>query len=202
MGKVRLLDLEKHFAFYGAYHSNPVNIDIHMVFVWPIFFTALLLLYFTPSLFHLPSVEFSLFGNNVLLFFNIGFLLTLIYALFYISLDVKSGLLAAFLCVICWVSSSFLADRLGFSLAWKVVLVAQLICWTAQFIGHGVFEKRAPALLDNLIQALLMAPFFVLLEALQAFCSYEPYPGFRARVEARIEAEIQEWKDKKQKLIS
>ncbi|KAF3561389.1 hypothetical protein DY000_02018255 [Brassica cretica] len=25
-----LLDLEKHFAFYGAYHSNPINIVIHI----------------------------------------------------------------------------------------------------------------------------------------------------------------------------
>lgn len=23
--------------------------------------------------------------------------------------------------------------------------------WIAQFVGHGVFEKRAPALLDNLL---------------------------------------------------
>ncbi|KAF8400245.1 hypothetical protein HHK36_013542 [Tetracentron sinense] len=50
-----------------------------------------------------------------------------------------------------------------------VVLAAQLFCWTGQFIGHGVFEKRALALLDNLSQALLMVPFFVLLEALQMF---------------------------------
>ncbi|KAI8022755.1 Phenylalanine--tRNA ligase alpha subunit, cytoplasmic [Camellia lanceoleosa] len=33
-----------------------------------------------------------------------------------------------------------------------------------QFIGHGIFEKRAPALLDNLAQAFLMAPYFVFLE--------------------------------------
>ncbi|KAF3651759.1 hypothetical protein FXO38_16442 [Capsicum annuum] len=45
-----------------------------------------------------------------------------------------------------------------------VVLAAQLFCWTGQFVGHEVFEKRAPALLDNLTQAFLMAPFFVLLE--------------------------------------
>ncbi|KAK9276246.1 hypothetical protein L1049_005777 [Liquidambar formosana] len=196
MGKCGLFDLEKHFAFYGAYHSNPINILIHTVFVWPIFFTALLILYFTPSLF-----QFSLFGNNLILLLNVGFLLTVIYSLFYVCLDVKAGSLAAILCFICWVASSFLAARLGFSLAWKVVLVAQLICWTGQFIGHGVFEKRAPALLDNLSQAFLMAPFFVLLEALQTLCSYEPYPGFHARVEARIEAEINEWKDKKQKLL-
>uniref|UniRef100_A0A5B7CHE2 Endoplasmic reticulum membrane protein C16E8.02 n=1 Tax=Davidia involucrata TaxID=16924 RepID=A0A5B7CHE2_DAVIN len=202
MGKIGLFDLEKHFAFYGAYHSNPINIAIHMLFVWPIFFTALLLLYFTPSPFGIPHIEFSLFGNNLVLILNIGFLLTLIYAVFYICFDVKAGSLAAFLCFICWVASSYLASRLGFSLAWKVVLVAQLVCWTGQFIGHGVFEKRAPALLDNLSQAFLMAPFFVLLEALQILFGYEPYPGFHVRVQAKVDAEIKEWQDKKQKFIS
>lgn len=34
MGRTGLLDLERHFAFYGAYHSNPVNIfDTHYVCV-------------------------------------------------------------------------------------------------------------------------------------------------------------------------
>lgn len=137
----------------------------------------------------------------------------------------------------------------------QVVLVAQILCWTVQFIGHGIFEVtnffvcdmvndlsdwlylklnhvlqgRAPALLDNLVQAFLMAPFFVLLEvhnfilisriplpfqtmlynwyfkllqALQTFFGYEPYSGFHAIVQARIEAEINEWQDQKQKLIS
>ncbi|KAH8496644.1 hypothetical protein H0E87_019404 [Populus deltoides] len=167
MGKYGLFDLEKHYAFYGAYHSNPINILIHMIFVWPIFFASSLILYFTPPLFNLPQVELSLFGSNdVVLFLNIGFFLVLIYALFYICMDPKAGSLAALFCGFCWVGSCFVASWLGFSLAWKVVLVAQIICWTGQFIGHGVFEKRAPALLDNLVQAFVMAPFFVLLEVL------------------------------------
>ncbi|KAL6186830.1 hypothetical protein ACLB2K_042949 [Fragaria x ananassa] len=200
MGKTGLFDLDKHFAFYGAYHSNPINIAIHMIFVWPIFFTALLILYFTPSIF---NVDLSLFGSShVVLAFNVGFLLTLIYSLFYFFLDAKAGSLAALLCFICWVGSSFLACRLGFSLVWKVVLVAQIVCWTGQFIGHGAFEKRAPALLDNLAQAFIMAPFFVLLEALQSFFGYEPYPGFQAIVQAKVDAEITDWKDKKQRLVS
>jgi len=201
MGKIGVFDLEKHFAFYGAYHRNPINIAIHMLFVWPILFTALLILYFTPSLFNLPHIEFSLFGNDVILVLNVGFLFALIYSVFYVCLDVKAGSLAALLCAICWVASSFIASRLGFSLAWKVVLVAQLLCWTVQFIGHGIFEKRAPALLDNLVQAFVMAPFFVLLEALQMQFGYEPYPGFHAIVQAKIEAEINEWQEKKQKLL-
>ncbi|KAJ4960051.1 hypothetical protein NE237_019961 [Protea cynaroides] len=196
MGKVGLFDLEKQFAFYGAYHSNPINIFLHMLFVWPILFSSLVLLYFTPPLFNLPHLEFSPFGYNVDLILNIGFFLGLVYASFYIAFDKKAGFLAALLCFFCWVSSSYLAGRLGFSLAWKVALAAQLFCWTGQFIGHGVFEKRAPALLDNLFQAFLMAPFFVLLEALQMLCGYEPYPGFHAKVQAKVEADIKEWKAK------
>ncbi|RVW90532.1 putative endoplasmic reticulum membrane protein C16E8.02 [Vitis vinifera] len=200
MGKMGLFDLERHFAFYGAYHSNPVNVFLHMLFVWPLFFTALVLFYFTPSFFILPQIGLLPSDHTFLL--NFGFLFTLIYSLFYVLLDKKAGCLAALLCFSCWVGSSFLASYLGFSLAWKVVLASQLFCWTGQFIGHGVFEKRAPALLDNLAQAFIMAPFFVLLEALQTTIGYEPYPGFSKNVKEKIGADIKEWHDKKQKKIS
>lgn len=194
-----LFDLENHFAFYGAYHSNPINIFIHTLFVWPIFFTSLVLFYFTPTICDFSQSGILPSGFNHVLVFNYGFLFALIYGLFYVILDKKAGSLAALICLVCWVGATFLAAHLGYSLAWKVVLAAQLFCWTGRFIGHGVFEKRAPALLDNLVQAFLMAPFFVLLEVLQSLFGYEPYPGFHARVKAKIEAEIKEWKDKKQK---
>ncbi|KAH7550680.1 hypothetical protein JRO89_XS13G0247000 [Xanthoceras sorbifolium] len=137
MGKSGLFDLEKHFAFYGAYHSNP--------------------------------------SCAVL---NFGFLFTIIHAVFYMCLDKKAGSLAALLCIACWVGASQLAHTLGFSLAWKVVLAAQLFCGTGQFLGHGIFE------------------------VLQIVFEYEPYPGFRTSVQAKIAAEIKEWQEKKQKKIS
>ncbi|KAG0471053.1 hypothetical protein HPP92_015599 [Vanilla planifolia] len=190
MGK-GLLDLEKHYAFYGAYHSNSVNVLIHTIFVWPIFFSSLVLFYFTRPLIHLP------FAGGLDL--NFAFFSTLLYALFYIAFDKKAGSLAALLCFLCLFGSQSLAARLGFSLAWKLVLATQLISWSGQFIGHGVFEKRAPALLDNLAQAFLMAPFFVLLEVLESSFGYEPYPGFRTNVHAKIEMNRKEWQDRKQK---
>lgn len=202
MGRTGLFDLEKHFAFYGSYHRNPINIAIHVLFVWPIFFTALIFLYFTPPFFDIPNFEFLLFGCNFVLVWNLGFLVTLVYSVFYASLDLKAGSLAAFCCVVCWAGSCFVAHQLGWSLSWKIVLVTQLVCWIGQFIGHGVFEKRAPALLDNLTQALVMAPFFVLLEALQTVFGYEPYPGFHSIVQAKVEANIEEWQESKQRLIS
>ncbi|KAK1617674.1 hypothetical protein QYE76_023191 [Lolium multiflorum] len=179
-----LLDLERHFAFYGAYHSNPVNVFIHALFVWPIFLTALLLLHLTAPSLHSAAVGAAIYGA------------------FYISLDRRSGTLAAVLCLLCWAASAALAARLGFSIGCKVVLVAQLFCWTMQFIGHGVFEKRAPALLDNLVQAFLMGPYFVLLEILHKFSGYEPYPGFHANVQKLIDANRKEWEDKKAKKMT
>ncbi|KAI5056483.1 hypothetical protein GOP47_0028301 [Adiantum capillus-veneris] len=92
--------------------------------------------------------------------------------------------------------SNVLAQRLGFSLGWKVVLVSQLVCWTGQFIGHGLFEGRSPALLDNIFQAFFMAPFFVILEILQTAFKYEPYPGFRRNVEAKMNANLTAWRAK------
>ncbi|KAI3897518.1 hypothetical protein MKW92_029649 [Papaver armeniacum] len=198
-----LFDLEKHFAFYGAYHSNPINVLIHMVFVWPIAFSLSVLLYFTPSIFNfLPQIHFSLLGNDFHLIFNLGFCLTLVYCLFYISFDIKAGSLAALMILGCWIGGSAVAVKLGYSLAWKVVLASQIFCWAAQFIGHGVFEKRAPALLDNLSQAFLMAPFFVLLEALHMCCGYEPYPGFYTSVQVKVDAEKQQLEAKKLKKVT
>ncbi|XP_058228048.1 2-hydroxy-palmitic acid dioxygenase mpo1-like [Rhododendron vialii] len=196
MGKYGLFDLERQYAFHGAYHSNQVNTWIHMLFIWPIFFTFLVLFYFTPPLFDCP------FQSCLGLVPNFGLPFTMTYVVYYVCLDRKAGSLAAFLCLFCWISASLLAKHLGFSLAWKVVLGVQLFCWTTQLIGHVVFEKRSPPLVENFAQALLMVPYFVLLEALQSFFGYEPYPGFNASVKARKDAEIQNLKDDKEKKIS
>lgn len=113
-----VFDLEEQFAFYGAYHNNPINIAVHMVFVWPILFTALLLLNFLPPLF--ADSPIHLWGQSFLVL-NYGFLFTVIYALYYVSLDKKAGSLAALLCFLCWAGSSALGHQLGYSLAWKVI---------------------------------------------------------------------------------
>jgi 2-hydroxy fatty acid dioxygenase len=37
-----------------------------------------------------------------------------------------------------------------------VIIAIHVLCWIAQFIGHGLAEKRAPALLDNLLGGKLL----------------------------------------------
>lgn len=66
--------------------------------------------------------------------------------------------------------------------------------WIAQFLGHGVFEGRAPALLDNIFQALFLAPLFVWLEILFAL-GYRP--ELKSRVEKMVQQDIAKYRESK-----
>lgn len=81
----------------------------------------------------------------------------------------------------------------------KILVGLNVVCWCAQFIGHGFFERRAPALLDNLVQALVLAPFFVWMELLFMF-GYRP--ELRRRVEKAVEKEVIKFKEQKSNGIS
>ncbi|KAM1122479.1 hypothetical protein ACFX13_004084 [Malus domestica] len=188
MGRTGLFDLERHFAFYGAYHSNPVNVLLHTFLVWPLIFTLDVLLNFTPPLYNFPS------GLNYHGFeLNVGLVLTLMYAIVCVKLDKKAGSLAALLLFLTRVGASVLANGLGFAKSWKLVLAVQAFCWPALLIGHGVFEKRIPGLADSFFEG-FMEPYYVLLEFLQSAFGYEPYPGFNKSVKEKIEADIKSWK--------
>ena len=75
-------------------------------------------------------------------------------------------------------------------------LVVQGVAWILQFVGHGVFEGRAPALLDNLVQAFFLAPFFVWVEVLFAL-GYRP--ALKARIDKAVAVEIEKFKKAKKK---
>lgn len=66
--------------------------------------------------------------------------------------------------------------------------------WVAQFIGHGVFEGRAPALMDNLVQAFFLAPFFVWMELL-FLLGYRP--ELKSRLDKAVEKEVQRYRQSK-----
>lgn len=63
------------------------------------------------------------------------------------------------------------------------VVILHCVSWIAQFCGHGFIEKRAPALTDNLLYGVVLAPFFVHLELLFAF-------GYNPEMHKRINNEI------------
>ena len=116
-----LIDIENHYVFYGSYHSHPLNVFIHTLFVWPIFFTALLYAAFAPPICPLP-LPYGVLPFQEYMVVNWSFLGASFYALFYVSLDRKAGSLAALLCLVCWICSNALAQKLGFSFGWKVII--------------------------------------------------------------------------------
>jgi 2-hydroxy fatty acid dioxygenase len=70
--------------------------------------------------------------------------------------------------------------------------------WIAQFVGHGKFEGRAPALLDNLFQAFFLAPLFVWLEILFAL-GYRP--DLQSRVNELVLQDVKKFRDSKQQKL-
>ena len=82
-----------------------------------------------------------------------------------------AGPIAAFLVWGGYNAATYLQQ--AFPDCWKTALVIHVGCWAAQIYGHQVHEGRAPAFLDNLAQAFLMAPLFVLLEVMFQF-GYKP----------------------------
>lgn len=191
-------DLEEQFSFYAAYHSNGMNKLIHILCVWPILFTGIVFLEYVP--------EFTGFApqlaaiNNAVLFihpFNAAFIMAVIYATAYILMDQKAGTLAAFLVFLCLIyAQKFYLEIEGYTgyPAWLVAAAIHVGGWIAQFIGHGAFEGRAPALLDNLAQAFLMAPLFVLLEVLFHF-GYRQ--DFQKKMRSRVGVEITKFRKSK-----
>lgn len=108
---------------------------------------------------------------------------SIIWGGFYVLMEPVAGSL---LCAICLGMAA--ADNYFYSEdPQNATLVAGgvfVIAWILQFVGHGKFEGRAPALLDNLMQALLLAPLFVWLELLFFF-------GYRKELQQRVEKQVE-----------
>jgi len=168
------LDLEKQLCFYGAYHHNPTNIAIHMICVPLILFTSLLLATNSPTLIPLPS---WLTIPNLPL--NIGTIGAMFYSGFYILLEPVAGSILLPL-IMSWTAfSNHVTSSSHVYNSNVAAITVFVVSWIAQFVGHGVYEGRAPALLDNLLQALVLAPFFVFMELLFMF-------GYRPELHKRV----------------
>ncbi|KAJ3677392.1 hypothetical protein LUZ60_003116 [Juncus effusus] len=192
MAKKKLIDLETHFAVFRAHHSHTVNALLHALFICPIELSLFMLFHLTP-----PFVQIPILGQLDL---NLAFVLALVFGGIDLLMDRKAGFLAAILWFICFIGSGSLVARFGFSLSFKFALATFLfgLSWTV--VGHGVFEKQAPAN-SYLPQVFFMESFFIFLEVLHKLFNYEPYPGFYTNVDKKIEANLKQWQTTKLKKI-
>ena len=155
------------FSFYGAYHSNLTNQLIHAAFVPTIVGTALVLL--TGVRAPLPPLPAAL-ARALPAAPSVATVAAPALALYYVQLTARAGLPAvglgagAMVLALWRGAEAFVAASGGFAQAWRPALARHALAGVAQFVGHGAFEGRAPALLTNLFDALVMAPLFVFIE--------------------------------------
>ncbi|PVV00509.1 hypothetical protein BB560_005106 [Smittium megazygosporum] len=174
---MKVFDLKYQYVKYGEYHSHPINVLQHQIFVPLIVWSSLGFLSLTPSFFSFPIPE--MFKNVV--FPNWALAMYLIYSVYYFILDAPVSLLYAPIQGFMLVTSSYVAHYVAYG---KLILgIVYILSWVIQVNGHYVYEKRAPALLDNLPQAFIMAPFFVFLEGLFSL-------GFKKEFHDTVEKEI------------
>jgi len=164
---------EDSLAFYGAYHHDSTNKLVHIVCVWPILYTALMFLHYVPA----PAVISNIFPDqNITLSTIVAFGYALYY--FFIEQPGLAGPMASAMVVGGYLFTEAIVA--SFNQAWKIGVIIHILCWIAQIYAHQVYEKRAPAFLDNLLQAIVMAPLFVLLEVLFPF-------GYRRGLQEKVE---------------
>ncbi|KAH6646475.1 hypothetical protein BKA67DRAFT_526197, partial [Truncatella angustata] len=163
---------------YGAYHHNAVNIAIHMTCVPLILFSGFCMAANTGTLIPLPDAL-----TVPYLDLNLGTLAAVAYAVLYVLLEPVAGTVLGAMCLAAAAASN--KALLGNPTQTNQIAIAtHIICWLLQFLGHGAFEGRAPALLDNLVQAVFLAPLFVWLELLFKF-------GYRRELQSRVDNAVQ-----------
>lgn len=113
---------------------------------------------------------------------NLCTIASIIWGSFYVLMEPFAGTLLGAICLGMAAADNYFyaADPKMATLIGAVVFV---VAWILQFVGHGKFEGRAPALLDNLMQALFLAPLFVWLELLFFF-------GYRRELQDRVEKQV------------
>ncbi|KAF8076093.1 hypothetical protein FPV67DRAFT_1573106 [Lyophyllum atratum] len=196
MAVSQLFDVNSQLTFYGAYHSNRVNILVHIICVPILLWTFQVLASALPVPSFIPEVHYTI--NEYLRFeLNLAAIHAGLYLAYYFVLEPVAAvcgsrfilpypihpnlqLLYAPQLLLSLLTATAYATGPGHITKAALLHVAS---WIAQFLGHGLAEKRAPALLDNLVGAVVLAPFFVHLEILFAL-------GYRPEMHRHINNEI------------
>ncbi|KAF2646726.1 DUF962-domain-containing protein [Massarina eburnea CBS 473.64] len=177
-----VFDLKKNLVFYGAYHREPTNVAIHIVCVPILLGTAFIFGQHTPS-FKTPALL-----TRVGLPLNLSTIASLTYSTLYLTLSPNvAGIATTPLLLSAASLAHNLTTRLDRTKVTSVAAAVHVVSWILQFVGHGKFEGRKPALLDNLVQALFLAPLFVWYEVLFKLGFYK---GLQVEVEEGIEVEV------------
>ena len=140
--------LRRQLTDYVEYHRDPMNCALHVVGIVILFLGAVLPLSLLPV---------TVFGLQV----NLGILLAVPVLIYWILLDIPIGLAIAGVAALLLFTAATIASHASVAVVWAISLILIVIGVALQIIGHQVFERRQPALIDNPTH-LLLGPVFVM----------------------------------------
>jgi len=126
-----------------------------------------------------PTFSYQL-GNSLILEANWPFVIASLYQLYYCALEPLAALIYVPQLTLSVLTATAFSKQ---PTAFQIAGIVHALSWVAQFIGHGVHEGRSPALLDNLLGAVVLAPFFVHLELLFGL-------GYRPQLHKELQNDI------------
>jgi len=139
---------KRQLADYVEYHRDPLNCAMHVFGIIALFFAATLPLSLVPI--HALGAHTTLAP-----------LLALPVLVYWLMLDAAIGAAILASAVVLLSAAAFVADHASLAVLWSVTVTLIILGIGFQVIGHRVFERRQPALVDN-PSHLLLGPMFVM----------------------------------------
>jgi uncharacterized membrane protein YGL010W len=137
----------RQLAEYADYHRDERNCLMHIVGN-PILFLAAVL--------PLSLLSIPLFGMQT----SVAALLVIPALILWISWDVGLGLAIVAAAIPLLLAAGTIANHVSVAAVWIITVFLTVVGWGLQIVGHQVYEKRRPALLDNPIH-MLISPMYL-----------------------------------------
>ena len=143
MGRI----FRRELASYAASHRDPINCLMHEIGN-PILFVAVVL--------PLTLVPVEMLGLHA----SIAPILMLPALVLWLALDIGIGLTIALISIPFLTLATIISANVSLSWLWTIAAGLFVVGWALQIIGHQVFERKRPSLLDNPLH-MMISPMYI-----------------------------------------
>ena len=157
---------QRQLAHYADAHRDQVNSVMHIIGN-PLLFVAVVL--------PLCLLPVSVFGVQI----SAAPLLVIPALILWIAWDVAIGLALVITSIFLLFAAAAIVGRVSVPWVWIIAVGLFVVGWALQILGHQVFERRRPTLLDNPVQ-MLISPMYI-------FAKFFIALGFRADLAAVLQ---------------
>ena len=133
---------------YVEYHRDPRNCAAHVLGIILLFLAAVL---------PLTMCQISAFGDHT----TLATIMVLPVLAYWLMLDLALGLAIVVAAALLLSIAALMVDNMSVTAIWVTTAVLIVVGVASQIVGHRVFERRQPALVDN-PSHLLLGPMFVM----------------------------------------